>query len=62
MHNVHVVVTLSQLYCHTLMRRYIANNSKACCAAANVLLKAHVLHHSDREQELGCLRRMEKLQ
>ena len=28
----------------------------------NVLLKAHVLHHSDREQELGCLRRTEKLQ
>jgi hypothetical protein len=40
----------------------LANNSMACRTVANVLLKAHVLHHSDREQELGCLRRREKLQ
>ena len=40
----------------------LANNSKACHTVANVLLKAHVLHHSDREQELGCLRWKEKLQ
>jgi hypothetical protein len=40
----------------------LANNIMACRTVANVLLKAHVLHHSDREQELGCLRRREKLQ
>jgi len=31
-----------------------------CLTVANVLLKVHVLHHSDREQELGCLGRREK--
>lgn len=40
----------------------LSNNIMACRTVANVLLKAHVLHHSDREQELGCLRRREKLQ
>jgi hypothetical protein len=40
----------------------IANNNLACRTVINVLLKAHVIHHSDREQELGCLRRREKLQ
>ena len=40
----------------------LSNNVMACRTVANVLLKAHVLHHSDREQELGCLRRREKLQ
>jgi hypothetical protein len=39
----------------------LSNNVMACRTVANVLLKAHVLHHSDREQELGCLRRREKL-
>lgn len=53
-------------------RRYIAtllssvdamlsSNILACRSLANVLLKAHVLHQSDREQDLGCLRRREKL-
>ena len=40
----------------------ISNNMKACRTLANVLLKAHVLNNSDREQQLGCLRRREKLQ
>ena len=40
----------------------IPDNDMACRTVVNVLLKAHVLHHSDREQELGCLRRREKLQ
>ena len=40
----------------------IANNIMACRTVVNVLLKAHVIHQSDREQELGCLRRREKLQ
>jgi hypothetical protein len=40
----------------------LSNNAMACRTVANVLLKAHVLHHSDREKELGCLRRREKLQ
>jgi len=40
----------------------LADNIMACRTVANVLLKPHVLHGSDREQELGCLRRREKLQ
>jgi len=40
----------------------LSSNALACRTVANVLLKAHVLHHSDREQQLGCLRRREKLQ
>ena len=40
----------------------LSNNIMACRTVANVLLKAHVLHHSDREQALGCLRHREKLQ
>ncbi|ESO11756.1 hypothetical protein HELRODRAFT_166784 [Helobdella robusta] len=40
----------------------LSNNTMACRSLVNVLLKAHVIHHSDREQELGCLRRREKLQ
>ena len=40
----------------------LANNVMACRTVANVLLKAHVLHCSDKEQQLGCLRRREKLQ
>ena len=40
----------------------ISDNAMACRIVVKVLLKAHVLHHSDREQELGCLRRREKLQ
>jgi hypothetical protein len=40
----------------------LSDNVMACRSVVNVLLKAHVLHHSDREQELGCLRRREKLQ
>ena len=32
----------------------LSNNIMACRTVANVLLKAHVLHHSDREHALGC--------
>jgi len=68
---VHAISRLSPL--KSGCRQYLANllssvdvplstNAMACRTVANVLLKAHVLHHSDREQELGCLRRREKLQ
>lgn len=40
----------------------LSSNLMACRTVSNILLKAHVLHHSDKEQELGCLRRREKLQ
>ncbi|ESO02840.1 hypothetical protein HELRODRAFT_174269 [Helobdella robusta] len=40
----------------------LSNNTMACRSLVNILLKAHVIHHSDREQELGCLRRRKKLQ
>ena len=40
----------------------LSNNIMACRTVANVVLKAHILHHSDREQALGCLRCREKLQ
>ena len=40
----------------------LSSNVMACRTVANILLKAHVLHQSDKEQELGCLRRREKLQ
>ena len=33
----------------------------ACVTLANILLKAFVLNHSDKERQLGCLRRKEKL-
>lgn len=68
---VHVISQLSPVKAGC--RKYVANllsnvdaplasNYMACRTVTNVLLKAHVLHRSDREQELGCLRRREKLQ
>ena len=39
----------------------IANISDACLTISNIVLKAFVLNNSDRERELGCLRRKEKL-
>jgi hypothetical protein len=68
---VHIISKLSPLkagcrkYVATLLSNVdapIANNIMACRTVVNVLLKAHVIHQSDREQELGCLRRREKLQ
>ena len=60
---------LSKSHCRQYLARLLscvdaplAENVMACRSLANVLLKAHVLHHSDREKELGCLRRKEKLQ
>ena len=40
----------------------LAKDSMACRTLGNVLLKAHVNDTSDRERQLGCLRRTEKLQ
>ena len=34
---------------------------EACCSMSNILLKAFVHDNSDRERQLGCLRRREKL-
>lgn len=68
---VHILTKLSppKSGCRQYIARLLSNvdatlssNALACRTVANVLLKAHVLHHSDREQELGCLRRREKLQ
>ena len=68
---VHIISKLSppkagcRKYVATLLSHVdapIANNIMACRTVVNVLLKAHVIHQSDREQELGCLRRREKLQ
>ena len=34
---------------------------EACFSMSNILLKAFVLDHSDKDRQLGCLRRREKL-
>ena len=54
--------------CRTYMRKMFslinapfASNTDACRTLSNILLKAYVLNNSDRERELGCLRRKEKL-
>ena len=39
----------------------IANVAAACLSVTNIIMKAFVLNNSDRERELGCLRRKEKL-
>ena len=33
----------------------------ACFSMSNIIFKAFVLNHSDKEKQLGCLRRKEKL-
>ena len=38
-----------------------ASNEKICQTLTNIVYKAYVQNNSDRERELGCLRRMEKL-
>lgn len=60
---VHIISKLSPS--KSLSRQYLARllsvdaplsgNIMACRTVANILLKAHVLHHSDRQQDLGCL-------
>ena len=44
-----------------LINAQLASNSDACRTLANIILKAFVLNNSDREREIGCLRRKEKL-
>ena len=39
----------------------VASDEAACRTMANILMKAQVLDSSDREKDLGCLRRKEKL-
>ena len=38
-----------------------SNNVNICKRLTNIIFKAEVMHKSDRENELGCLRRREKL-
>ena len=38
-----------------------ASNKAACRTLSNIILKAYVLDNSDKEKEIGCLRRREKL-
>ena len=58
----------SRKYCGNYMLKLLemvnsslARNKSACKSLKNILFKAYVLNHSDRENELGCLRRREKL-
>ena len=39
----------------------ISNDQRVCQTLTNVIYKGYVLNNSDRERELGCLRRKEKL-
>ena len=39
----------------------IASNGKICQTLTNIVYKAYVQNNSDREREVGCLRRKEKL-
>ena len=47
--------------CFAYVASPLAKKEKACHTLANIILKAFVLNHSDKERELGCLRRREKL-
>ena len=38
-----------------------SQNVNICNCLTNIMFKAEVLHKSDRENQLGCLRRKEKL-
>ena len=46
----------------SLMDAPLAQSWVASCTLVNTLLKAQVIHTTDREQQYGCLRRKEKLQ
>ena len=39
----------------------MANIKGACFSMLSIIFKAFVLNHSDKEKQLGCLRRKEKL-
>ena len=39
----------------------LSSNLDTCRTLANIMLKAYVLDNSDKERELGCLRRKEKV-
>ena len=47
--------------CFSFISTPLSSNTSACKTLANIILKAYVLDNSDREQEVGCLRRKEKL-
>ena len=44
-----------------LINSPMAKNEKACSTLKNTLVKGFVLHNSDNEKQVGCLRRREKL-
>ena len=70
---VHVAYTkhpkdLSRGNCKNYLERLFSNInsplssiSGACSTISNIILKAFVLNNSDKEKQLGCLRRQEKL-
>ena len=59
-HNVHCCRThLSQTFAR--IDSPMALIKGACVTVSNILLKAFVLNNSDKERQLGCLRRKEKL-
>lgn len=67
-YKVHAKLSPNKQRCRNYLKRVfslidatIASNAGACLTLANTLLKAFVLNNSDRERELGCLRRREKL-
>ena len=43
--------------CFSHVSSLLAKNEKACHSLANIILKAFVVDNSDKERELGCLRR-----
>ena len=67
-HQTHGALPPGKARCRNYLKRLysnidapIANIADACLTLSNIILKAFVLNDSDRERELGCLRRKEKL-
>ena len=61
------LINLKKLRCRSYLRLFeliiapMTNNIDACITLKNIILKVFVLNNSDREKELGCLWRREKL-
>ena len=67
-HQTHGALPPGKARCRNYLKRLysnidapIANIADACLTLSNIILKAFVLNDNDRERELGCLRRKEKL-
>lgn len=66
--NVHEKLTAPRKHCgnyvaklFSLIDSPMAQNKKACHSLKNILFKAYASHNNEREREVGCLRRQEKL-